>query len=206
MNYLAHLALSNGIEEILVGNMIEDFITGRIEHPRNSFLTPELTVGVRLHRLIDTFTDTHPIVKQCNGVFHKSVGKYSSIVTDILFDHFLIKNWSVFYDVPLVSYCETVYAVLPKYNEYYPLPLQRVIRSMVSYKWLLNYEHEWGILKAFQSVNNKIGKENFLDGSLVVFKENYELLNNHFLVFYPQLKHVSDEFIDNSFLRNEKQL
>lgn len=200
MNYLAHLALSNGIEEILVGNMIEDFITGRIEHPRNAFLTPELIVGVKLHRKIDSFTDSHAIVKACNGIFHESVGKYASIVTDILFDHFLIKNWSAFYDLPLEEYCEQVYTILPKYHAFYPPPLQRVINSMVSYKWLLNYERDWGILKAYQSVNTKIRKPNFLDASISDFHKNYDYLNKQFMTFYPLLKQMSDEFIDSSLI------
>lgn len=195
MNYLAHLALSNGIEEILVGNMIEDFITGRIEHPRNSFLTPKLIVGVRLHRHIDSFTDSHHVVQECNAVFHPSVGKYASIVTDILFDHFLIKNWHTFYKIPVQQYCDYVYAILPKYNTYYPTPLQQVIKSMVSYKWLLDYEHHHGIIRAYQSVNMKIGKNNFLDVSMPVFEENYDYLNKQFLAFYPGLKQMSDDFI-----------
>ncbi|MFT7070813.1 MAG: acyl carrier protein phosphodiesterase, partial [Spirosomataceae bacterium] len=113
MNYLAHLALSGGIDEILAGNMIEDFITGRIEHPRNAFLTEELKVGVKLHRLIDTFTDTNENVANCKSLFYDSIGKYSPIVVDIFFDHFLIKNWSAFYDVPLPDFCQTVYNILP---------------------------------------------------------------------------------------------
>ena len=116
MNYLAHLALSQEVEEVIAGNMIEDFITGRIEHPRNSFLTDELIVGVKLHRLIDTFTDSNPNVTNCKKLFYASVGKFAPIVVDVLFDHYLIKNWSTFYDVPLKDFCQKMYSILPKFK------------------------------------------------------------------------------------------
>lgn len=204
MNYLAHIALSNDIEEVLAGNMIEDFITGRVEHPRNSFLTEELKVGVRLHRLIDTFTDTNENVTNCKRLFYESTGKYSSIVVDIFFDHFLIKNWSVFYDMPLEEFCKKVYEILPRYREYYPEPLARVIDSMVSYEWLTHYEYEWGLEKAMQSVNLKIGIENHLNEALPAFRTNYAYINQQFLIFYPELKAMSENFIQTTIFANEK--
>jgi acyl carrier protein phosphodiesterase len=204
MNYLAHLALSGGIDEILAGNMIEDFITGRIEHPRNAFLTEELKVGVKLHRLIDTFTDTNENVANCKSLFYDSIGKYSPIVVDIFFDHFLIKNWSAFYDVPLPDFCQTVYNILPQYKEFYPPLLSKVVDSMISYEWLMHYEHEWGLERAMQSVNIKIGIENHLNESLPAFRANYDYLNQQFMIFYPELIAMSDNFIQTTIFANEK--
>lgn len=204
MNYLAHLALSGGIEEVLAGNIIEDFITGRIEHPRNAFLTEELIVGVKLHRLIDTFTDTNENVTNCKRLFYDSIGKYAGIVVDIFFDHFLIKNWSQFYETSLDDFCKNVYEVLPRYRTFYPKPLVKVVDSMVSHQWLTHYEYEWGLTRAMQSVNIKIGIDNHLNEALPAFWTNYAYLNQQFLLFYPELKSMCENFIQTSIFADEK--
>lgn len=195
MNYLAHLALSNRFEEILVGNMIEDFITGRIEHPRNAFIPSDILIGVVLHRHIDTFTDTNEIVNHSKQLFYNSVGKYASVVIDVYYDHFLIKNWSTFYAQPIHEFCKEVYDVLPRYESYYPLPLKKLIRSMVSYEWLTNYEFDWGLERALSSVDRQLARPGFLVGSMNDFKENYDELNQGFLEFYPALMAMSSEFL-----------
>ena len=59
MNYLAHAYLSFNIPEILVGNLISDFVKGKrkLDYP------PGIRTGITLHRAIDTFTDTHPAIR-----------------------------------------------------------------------------------------------------------------------------------------------
>ena len=60
MNFLAHAYLSFGQPEILVGNMISDFVKGKkkFDYPGG------IQAGMQLHRAIDTFTDAHPATKE----------------------------------------------------------------------------------------------------------------------------------------------
>ena len=60
MNYLAHLYLSGDIEDLMIGNFIGDAIRGD-QYKR---LKPAVQAGVRLHREIDRFTDTHNTVRR----------------------------------------------------------------------------------------------------------------------------------------------
>ncbi|MBK6633182.1 MAG: hypothetical protein IPG38_01660 [Chitinophagaceae bacterium] len=55
MNYLAHAYLSFNDPEILLGNMISDYIKGKKQF---DYPLP-VQKGIRLHRFIDQFTDTH---------------------------------------------------------------------------------------------------------------------------------------------------
>ena len=65
MNYLAHAYLSFNQQEILVGNMISDFVKGKTK-----FNYPEgIQKGIALHRAIDEFTDTHPATKEAAAFF-----------------------------------------------------------------------------------------------------------------------------------------
>ena len=59
MNFLAHAYLSFDYTDILLGNMISDYVKGKkkFEYP------PEIQSGIMLHRMIDEFTDNHPATK-----------------------------------------------------------------------------------------------------------------------------------------------
>jgi len=85
MNYLAHAYLSFSNEEILVGNMISDFVKGnkKVAYPSS------IQKGIMLHRIIDRFTDDHPATRQANTFFKPAVRLYAGAFTDVVYDHFL---------------------------------------------------------------------------------------------------------------------
>ena len=59
MNFLAHAYLSFNHPQILVGNMISDFVKGK----SRLGLSGNINQGITLHREIDAFTETHPATK-----------------------------------------------------------------------------------------------------------------------------------------------
>ena len=85
MNYLAHAYLSFNEPAILVGNMISDFIKGKkqFDYPG------PIQKGIRLHRDIDNFTDTHPVTQQLKSYFRPAYRLYSGAFSDVVYDHFL---------------------------------------------------------------------------------------------------------------------
>jgi acyl carrier protein phosphodiesterase len=62
MNFLAHLYLSGKDKSgVLVGNFIADQVKGKqlASFPKN------MQRGIRLHRKIDEFTDSHEVTARC---------------------------------------------------------------------------------------------------------------------------------------------
>ena len=100
MNYLAHFALAGPETGLLVGGFLGDYIKGHLE---NRF-SPEIERGIRLHRAIDQYTDSHPIVRNSYKRFDPRFRRYAGIITDIAFDHLLAQNWRQYYSEPLESY------------------------------------------------------------------------------------------------------
>jgi len=100
MNYLAHAYLSGGSDEVLIGNFIGDSVKGK------QYLNYRAQVqeGILIHRQIDFFTDNHALVKQCAGHFRQAYGRYSGIVTDVIFDHFLAKYWETWSVIPFPEF------------------------------------------------------------------------------------------------------
>ncbi len=75
MNYLAHAYLSFKNEEILVGNMISDFVKGgsKFNFPVN------IQKGIMLHRMIDAFADLHPATKTAINILKPAAAERSLV-------------------------------------------------------------------------------------------------------------------------------
>ena len=73
---------------VVIGNFIADGIKGKkyLEYPA------AIQKGILLHRAIDSYTDSHPVVRQSSKRLHANYGHYSGVIVDILYDHFLASN------------------------------------------------------------------------------------------------------------------
>ena len=79
MNHLAHFFLSGDDDDLKIGNFIADFISNK----EIDDYTEGVQRGIKLHRAIDAFTDTHPIVKQSTKRLHPFHHKYSPVIVNI---------------------------------------------------------------------------------------------------------------------------
>ena len=109
MNYLAHFYLSPDNEDILLGGILGDFVKGPIEDDGTL-----LRRSIMLHRKLDTFTDTSPIIKRSKSLININKRRYAGVIVDIFYDHFLDKKdpnkWRSNYKLKKVSS-----SVLPEY-------------------------------------------------------------------------------------------
>ena len=96
MNYLAHLFLSGESTSILVGNFIGDAVRGN----QFSTLDPNAQRGNSWHRVIDRFTDAHPVVRRSKQRAQAVTGRYASVVIDVFYDHFLARDWACHHAMP----------------------------------------------------------------------------------------------------------
>ena len=109
MNYLAHAYLSFNHEEILVGNMISDFVKGKKKFDYSSGIQK----GIALHRAIDAFTDTHKATHAAKQCFRPAVGLYAGAFLDVVYDHFLANDRNEFADdKALLLFTQNTYSSL----------------------------------------------------------------------------------------------
>ena len=196
MNYLAHLFLSGTNEGIILGNILEDYTSGNIENEKNKTLPKDVKLGLMMHRQIDTLTDTHQTVKLCKEVFYEKFGKYSPIIIDVIFDHYLLKNWVIFTEESFEDFRPRVYKALQTNLEIQPQTMKDLVSSMIHHDWLKNYIETWGIERAFMNLNKRINKPEIdLTKSIEIFEENYYFLNENFLIFFEELKKHCDKFL-----------
>ena len=97
MNFLAHLHLADPDPALMLGGVVADFA----RNPEVAALPADVQAGVRLHRLIDGFTDRHPVVHRSIGRVAGRLGWFAGIVIDIYYDHILARDWATYSAEPL---------------------------------------------------------------------------------------------------------
>ncbi|WP_100612997.1 acyl carrier protein phosphodiesterase [Confluentibacter lentus] len=183
MNFLAHIYLSGDNDLVTIGNFIADGIKGNDYKNFNK----EFQIGILLHRHIDTFTDAHETVRQSTKRLHEKYGHYSGVIVDILYDHFLAKNWHLYSDSPLNDYAENFYNSLEEHYDLLPIGIQKMIPFMLSDNWLLSYASIDGISKVLQGMNrrtkNRSGMHEAIN-ELELFYNDFEI---EFTSFFKEL-------------------
>ncbi len=108
MNFLAHLHLADGDPGDMAGGVAADFV----RNPDLPSLAPDVLRGVMLHRLIDGFTDRHPLTLRSISRVSKEFGWFGGIIIDIYYDHILAREWSRYSAEPLSDFAARCYRVL----------------------------------------------------------------------------------------------
>lgn len=185
MNFLAHLFLSGENEEVMVGNLLEDFVVGRIEHPRNIQYNIDIKNGISLHRLIDSFTDTHPLVSDCKSVLYEKYHKYAAVVIDIFFDHFLAIHWEKYSSEPFDDFRKRVHLSFQNHWEVMPDQMKPMIESMIKHDWLKNYSEFWGMERALTGISRRTAYVSNMENAVEDLKLHYDLFDEKFGEFFP---------------------
>lgn len=183
MNYLAHLFLARPNPHSRMGNLLGDFCKGvdvsRYPHP--------VMKGLENHRLVDRFTDTHILVKQAKRCFVPKRRRFAGIALDVLFDHFLLRHWHTFSDVPVERFLNHTYADLEQAHHAMPPRMRQVVGSMLAQNWLLQYENLDGAGYALDRIAARIRFSNEFAGSIEDIERHYAELEQCFECFFPAL-------------------
>lgn len=197
MNYLAHAYLSFGQPEILVGNMISDFVKGKAK-----FTYPQgIQHGISLHRAIDEFTDAHPATKKAKEIFRPAYRLYSGAFIDVVYDHFLATDINEF-ETPasLEDFSIQVYDTLDKNFSVLPARFQNLLPYMKQHNWLFNYQYTWGIERSFSGLVHRAAYMSESATAFALFNENYKELKDCYDIFFPTLKKFAARYISEFLL------
>ena len=189
MNYLAHAFLSFGHPEITVGNLISDFVKGKKKYDYPLLIQR----GIALHRLIDRFTDDHPVTQQAKEFFRSEYRLYSAVFIDIVYDHFLANDRNLFNEYSLFDFSQTIYSNLDKFRTWFPAGFAVIFPYMKSYNWLYNYISHAGIKKSFRGIVYRATYLSESDTAFMLFEKHYNELKSCYMEFFPLLNAFAKE-------------
>ncbi len=183
MNYLAHTFLSFHKPEIVTGNFMADSMHG------NNFegLPSGVIKGIRLHRKIDSYTDSHPVYLTSKHRFRKDFDKYSGVLMDIIYDHFLAKNFERYSTIPLQDYVNNIYEILKNNFNVLPENAKRFYGYMTERNILYHYSTLEGIETVLTHLSHRIRHRYELQTAIPILKKEYDEIEEEFFVFFDDL-------------------
>lgn len=201
MNYLAHILLSGTNKNVQIGNFIGDAVKGKnyLNYP------VYIQMGLLLHREIDSFTDTHAIVKRSKKRLHPRYGHYAGVIIDILYDHFLCVNWTTYSDENLDDFIKNFYVLMLKYQDPLPNEIKRILPKLIKNDWFSNYKTKKGIARVLKGMQNYIKHDVPLAKGIRDLEDNFNLLNNDFNEFFPELQEHAQIFLKTAINQYEKK-
>lgn len=193
MNYLAHAYLSFDEPDILLGNMISDFIKGKSQF---NYPVP-VQRGIKLHRLIDAFTDTHPATLELKLFFRPAYRLYAGAFADIVYDHFLANDRGEFSNPgDLSDFAARTYQLLEINSSLFPPAFQRMFPFMKQQDWLSNYRLKEGIQKSFTGLQRRAMYIPETNTAFEIFKSQYAAIQDCYNLFFPDVKKFAREQFD----------
>ncbi len=193
MNFLAHIYLSGEDDLIKIGNFMADGVRGRDYEKMH----PQIQKGILLHRFIDTYTDNHPVFRQSTKRLHERYHHYSGVIVDVVYDHFLARNWAKYSDEPLADFVDRFYDSLGTYHDLLNEKTQGMAPYMIRSNWLYNYQFKDGIARILYQMDQRTRNNSKMQFAIEELTEFYEDFEREFTEFFEDLRKNAKEKRDS---------
>ena len=189
MNFLAHIYLSGNNDFIKIGNFMADGIRGTdyLNFP------DDIKKGILLHRQIDTFTDSHLVYRKSKHRLHEKYGHYSGVIMDILYDHFLAKNWKKYSEEKLEDFASNFYKSLFNNEEILTEKTKNMLPYMYDRNWLVSYATIAGIEMILFQMDYRTKHRANMQEAVVELKQFYADFEEEFTIFFNELIDFSNK-------------
>lgn len=188
MNFLAHLYLADDSPEAWVGSVMPDLVRAKqiaVDLP------PATLSAVAQHRRVDAFTDMHPIFARSKSRLFDRHGRYTGILIDIFYDHFLAADWERYHDEPLPDFVRGVHDAFRSHAALMPSVMHYPIDRMLEQDWLGSYATVEGIRLALERLSLRLSRrferEVNLAAAVPDMLECRAELAGDFRLFFPEL-------------------
>ena len=216
VNYLAHAYLSFGIPDVVVGNLISDFVKGKkqLDYPDS------IRKGITLHRAIDTFTDTHPVTRHAKAYFRPVYGLYSGALIDVAYDHFLANDREAFAAeeegsraeegragtpgaprASLAAFAQQTYRQLATRESLFPERFARMFPYMRDQDWLYHYRYKEGIFNSFAGLARRAAYMPPPQQACELFEAHFTDLEACYREFFPSLRDFAVRTMEDQPIR-----
>ncbi|QDV05268.1 Acyl carrier protein phosphodiesterase [Planctomycetes bacterium Poly30] len=189
MNYLAHSTLAEDSEEARLGSLLGDFSKG-LDVER---LTPTMRFALEEHRAVDAWFDALPEIREERRSYPPHLRRFAGILTDVFFDHFLVRRWSDLCDRPMESVTSSLYRALEVHAHVLPPRLREVAPSMIERDWLGSYGDIRNIERALHGIDRRMRRSTPITEGIDVLHRRGEELEALVLEVFPRVRAFTEE-------------
>ena len=191
MNYLSHIVLAKS-GKIQIGAFIADAVKGNSYKQYNK----HIQLGILQHRMVDSFIDNDKEVAKVTALFRPKYGKYAGIVTDIVFDYFLLKNWNKYQKTSLrIFVFKFIINVIVNYR-IFPKRMRRFVKVFIFNNLTAYYKSTEGIARVLDLMSKYRGIPNESKFAVKIINENEIFINNIFNKFFEEVRGEANLFLE----------
>ena len=183
MNYIAHIHIGCHTRTSLLGNFLGDFVKGsQLQH-----LPFELEQGIRLHRSIDVFTDSHPLIIALRQNFPREIRRMAGVIIDIYFDYLLMQTWNNYSNIDAHKVFTQFYQQLEQFSLPNNSHFNKQAERLKTHQWLNEYIHFETCYRAFLSIESRLkNRVIFAEDAQIFIRKHSKQLESSFQEFYPE--------------------
>lgn len=191
MNLVMHQLLSFEQRDLQIGNHLGESVKGK----KYLEFSGEIQQGILLHRFIDSYSDSHPQVKNSSSKLHQNYRKFSPIIVDVYYDFLLIKNWSKFSDLNFDDFKNNCYQILESAEHLYSPTLLHFTRALIKHDWFDKYRTYEGLEITLTNMGKRTKFQNNMHMAVRDLYLNEASFEEDFLNFMPDIQHATKEFL-----------
>lgn len=194
MNYIAHIHIGCHTQTSLLGNFLGDFVKGsQLQH-----LPFEIEQGIRLHRSIDVFTDSHPLVVELRQNFPRDIRRMAGVIIDIYFDYLLMQRWNDYSSIDAHKVFTQFYQQLEQFSLPNNFHFNKQAERLITHQWLSEYIHIETCYRAFLSIESRLkNRVIFAENAKSFILKHNEQLESSFEQFYPECLNHGLQFVQS---------
>jgi acyl carrier protein phosphodiesterase len=148
--------------------------------------------GMAQHQKIDAFTDSHELVRQSRARIPAPYRRYSGIIVDIFYDHFLAAHWADYEAVPVEAFTQHVYTAVRGHDHLLPPPARTMLAAIREHDLLLACQDREGVETTLRRVAMRLerrsGRPIEMAGAIVFLDTEFAGLSADFQYFFPALQ------------------
>jgi acyl carrier protein phosphodiesterase len=183
LNYIAHIHIGSHTQTNLLGNFLGDFVKGS----QLQYLPFDIEKGIRLHRSIDVFTDSHPLVIELKQCFPSDIRRMAGVIIDIYFDYLLMRTWKRYSDIHFNIIFTEFYQLLEQFSLPDNLHFNQQAERLKTHQWLNQYINLETCFRAFIGIENRLkNKVIFAKKAQSFLLQHSDQLESSFQQFYPE--------------------
>jgi acyl carrier protein phosphodiesterase len=194
LNYIAHIHIGYHTQTSLLGNFLGDFVKGsQLQH-----LPFEIELGIRLHRSIDVFTDSHPSIIELRQYFPRDIRRMAGVIIDIYFDHLLMQTWNDYSSTDFDKVFTQFYQQLEQFSLPNNVHFNKQAERLKTQQWLKQYIHIETCYHAFLSIESRLkNRVIFAENAQAFIIKHSKLLESSFQQFYPECLDHGLQFVQS---------
>lgn len=169
MNYLVHLYLSDPAPEVRLGNLLGDWVKGRLEPQA---WPAGVLLGLQQHRTVDRISQNSPAVRRSKARIDDRFGILKPVMVDIFYDHILAADWDDFYQQPLDKFTPGIYQLFHTYPHLLPDTFRPISERMATHDWLVSYRQKETVPLVLRKISERLKRANILgEGAGELFRD-----------------------------------